>query len=313
MARYVLPTRSPEVPYERIPHEPRVTIGSGLARATRRQGAGSVQDVPVTHARSDIDVALAAVKAGAEIVRAAYGLPVTRHAKSGLDFATDADLDAESAIFGVLESARPEDTRVGEETGTTGDRTARRWLVDPLCGTLNFAAQTPLVAVNVALVDDQSVACVSADPIADEVFWTAGQSAFVRRNGSDEALAPAAETRLVDINCDGPRNKSFFGPQLLANPAFRSEFGPRVMSTTLAVAWVAAGRRAAYVSDGRFVENVHYAAGIGLCRSAGCIVTDLAGNTLEDGRGLLIAADVQTHRRLVEIIRPHLATLQLNS
>ncbi len=268
----------------------------------------------MTHAHSDMDVALSAATAGAQIVRAAYGTQVTRHAKSGLDFATDVDLEAETAILGVIESARPEDARVGEESGTTGNSSARRWLVDPLCGTLNFAAQTPLVAVNVALVDaGSSIACVSVDPIAEECFWTDGHGAYLRRNGSDEALVPAGDSRLVDINCDGPVDKAFLGPQLLADPAFRSAFGPRVTSTTLAVAWVAAGRRAAYVSDGLFNENVHYAAGIGICRSAGCVVTDLFGDPLADGRGLLVAADVETHERLAEMLRPHLADLLIDN
>ena len=263
----------------------------------------------MSHQRSDMEVALAAAQAGAEVVRAAYGTDMTRHPKSGSDFATDADLEAEHAILGVIESARPTDTRIGEESGSTGTSSARRWLVDPLCGTLNFAAQTPLVAVNVALLqeDKSTVACVSADPIANEFFWADDRGAFLRRGGSDEALTPSTQSRLVDINCDGPIDRPFLGPQLLADPAFRSAFGPRVMSTTLAVAWVAAGRRAGYVSDGLFVDNVHYTAGIALCRSAGCVITDLTGEPLEEGRGLIIAADDETHQRLVDIIHPHLA------
>lgn len=263
----------------------------------------------MSHQRPDTDVALAAAQAGAEVVRAAYGTQLTRHAKAGSDFATDADLEAEHAILGVIASARPEDARVGEESGRTGTSRARQWLIDPLCGTLNFAAQTPLVAVNVALLDEEesTVACVSADPIANEFFWADDRGAFVRRGGSDQALTPSTQSRLVDINCDGPVDKPFLGPQLLTDPAFRSAFGPRVMSTTLAVAWVAAGRRTGYVSDGLFVENVHYAAGIALCRRAGCVVTDLAGEPLQGGRGLIIAADDETHQCLVDLIRPHLA------
>lgn len=277
--------------------------------AVRASAQRGVQDVLVSHQRLDTEVALAAARAGADVVRTAYGTKSARHAKSASDFATDADLDAEHAILGVIESARPEDTRVGEESGRTGTSRTRRWLVDPLCGTLNFAAQTPLVAVNVALLDEEActVVSVSADPIANEFFWADSGGAFLRRDGSDEALTPSTQSRLVDINCDGPIDRPFLGPQLMADPAFRAAFGPRVMSTTLAVAWVAAGRRTAYVSDGLFVENVHYAAGIALCRRAGCVVTDLAGEPLEGGRGLIIAADVETHRRLVDIIRPHLA------
>lgn len=269
----------------------------------------------VSHQRSDTEVALAAAQAGAEVVRTAYGTESTQHAKSHRDFATDADLDSERAILEVIELARPEDARFGEESGRSGASGARQWLIDPLCGTQNFAAQTPLVAVNVALLDEEArtVACVSADPIANEFFWAGSGGAFMRRDGSDQALTPSTQSRLVDINCDGPVDRPFVGPQLMADPVFRASFGPRVVSTTLAVAWVAAGRRIAYVSDGLFVENVHYAAGIALCRRAGCVVSDLAGERLEDGRGLIIAADVETHQRLVAIIRPHLADVLLRS
>lgn len=264
-------------------------------------------DGAVSESRSDVEVALAAAAAGAAVVRAAYGGNLTKWAKIDLDFATNADLDAEQAILEVISEARPQDRRVGEESGQAGGSGSRRWLVDPLCGTLNFAAQTPLVAVNVALVDSKTtLAAVSADPIADEVFWADEQCAFLRRDGSDVLLRPSAESRLVDVNCDGPSDRPFVGPQVVGDPAFRSAFGPRVLSTTLAVAWVAAGRRAAYVTDGLFVDNVHFAAGIALSRNAGCVVSDLAGNPLHTGRGLIVAADAATHQQLVDIIRPHL-------
>lgn len=267
---------------------------------------GIHEDGHMTASTSDIEVALSAASAGSAVVRAAYGSELVRHAKVGHDFATNADLDAEHTILDVIAATRPGDIRIGEETGTEGGSNSRRWLVDPLCGTLNFAAQTPLVAVNVALVDSSSVAAVCADPIAGELFWTDGQRSCRRCDGTDEPLNPSPSSGLVDVNCDGPTDSPFLGPQLVADPAFRAAFGPRVTSTTLALAWVAAGRRAAYVSDGWFADNVHFAAGIDLCRSVGCVISDLAGETLNTGRGLIAAADAETHARLVEIIWPHL-------
>jgi myo-inositol-1(or 4)-monophosphatase len=262
----------------------------------------------VTEQLTDLDVALAAAAEGVRVLRASYGRHLTRHAKSGLDFATNADLEAESAILAVLAAARPDDATVGEETGASGSG-SRRWLVDPLCGTLNFAAQTPLAAVNVALLDGaRTLACVSADPLSGETFWAGTEGVFVRRDGVDEPIRPSSLSRLVDVNCDGPTGP-FLGPQLLADPTFRAAFGPRVISSTLAVAWVAAGRRAAYVSDGVFKENVHFAAGIGLCRSAGCVVSDLAGGELNTRRGIVVAADSGVHERLVAVIAPHLAAV----
>lgn len=259
---------------------------------------------------SDIEVALAAAAAGADVIRSRYGAELAHLDKSPTDFATEADLAAEDAIRNVIAAARPRDAFEGEETGAAAGDSGRRWLVDPLCGTLNFAAQTPLAAVNVALETTAGViAAVAADPIAGEVFWAAGEGAWLRRAGADHPLAPSARSLIVDVNCDGKPGVPFLGPQLLADETFRASFAPRVLSSTLALAWVAAGRRAAYVTDGRLRGSVHFTAGIALCRAAGCVVTDLAGDPIHTGRGLIAAADTETHARLRELVAPHLAAV----
>jgi myo-inositol-1(or 4)-monophosphatase len=72
---------------------------------------------------------------------------------------------------------------------------------------------------------------------------------------------------------------------MLSSPVFTRQFGPRVRSTTLALAWVAAGRRAAYVTEGDLRDSVHFAAGIALCQAAGCIVAGLHGQPLSHRSG----------------------------
>jgi fructose-1,6-bisphosphatase/inositol monophosphatase family enzyme len=259
---------------------------------------------------TDAEVALAAAVAGAAAVRCRYGTDLAPLAKSPTDFVTEADLAAEEEIHRVISAARPSDGFVGEETGTTGGHSGRRWLVDPLCGTLNFAAATPLAAVNVALDTPVGVtAAVSADPIAEEFFWTDGSGAWVRHGDTDRLLEPSPRSLIVDVNCDGKRDALFVGAQLIADQGFRDVFAPRVLSSTLAVAWVAAGRRAAYVTDGHLEGSVHFAAGIAICQAAGCVVTDFAGDPVHTGRGLIAAADQATHRQLVELLGPHLEQL----
>jgi myo-inositol-1(or 4)-monophosphatase len=254
---------------------------------------------------SDVEVAIAAAGAGAEVLRQRYGLSVVRHPKAGNDFATDADIAAEIAVRNIVRAARPDDGFVGEELGATAaaDRT---WLVDPLCGTLNFAAQTPLLAVNVALRTGSTVtAAAAADPLAGEIFWTDRSTARVRRGESDAQLTPSAQSALVDLDLDAAPGQAhqLTTVQILTSPAFARQFGPRVVSTTLALAWVAAGRRAAYVSEGDLRDSVHFAAGIALCQAAGCIVTGLHGQPLHTGvGGLVAAADRDTHAALIRII-----------
>jgi myo-inositol-1(or 4)-monophosphatase len=180
-----------------------------------------------------------------------------------------------------------------------------------LCGTLNFAAQTPLMSVNIALREAgriQAAAC--ADPVTGEMFWTDGQHACRRLGGSDVVLRPSAGTRLVDLNLDPPypNRDRFQAVRVLADPAFAAAFRPRVVSTTLALAWVAAGRRAGYVTDGHLRDSVHFSSGIALCQSAGCVITGLRGQPLHTGAGgLVAAADSETHAALIEIIGHQLA------
>lgn len=255
----------------------------------------------------DADLAIQAARAGAAVVRSHYGTPAARIAKSGWDFATAADIEAEAAILAVLRAARPEDALLAEESGLSGSAGDRRvWLVDPLCGTLNFAVHTMLVSVNVALrVDGKVVVAAAADPFAQEVFWTDGTGAWVRRAGTDQRLTPSAESALVDVNLDPPypNERVFRAARLLAQQGFAERFRPRVVSTSLALAWVAAGRRAAYVTDGQPRDSVHFAAGIALCAAAGCVVTGIDGQPWGSGLGgLVAAADAGTHAELVALI-----------
>lgn len=254
----------------------------------------------------DAAVAIAGARAGADVVRTMYGRRLTRIDKGAGDFATAADVDAEKAILEVIRAARPDDAVLGEEGGQQGAAdAARQWLVDPLCGTLNYAVGTMLVAVNVALREG---AAAVADPFSGEVFFTDGETAWGRRDGTDDVLlAPTSATRLVDVNLDPPFPSApgFRAVDLLAHPGFAENFRPRVVSTTLALAWVAAGKRAAYVTDGGDLSrSVHFAAGIALCRAAGCVVTGIDGAPVGGpGRGLVAAADEETHGLLMSMVR----------
>ena len=84
----------------------------------------------------------------------------------------------------------------------------------------------------------------------------------------------------------------------------RTRFGPRVLSSTLPLAWLAAGRRAAYVTGGDLRDSVHFAPGLALCRDAGAVVTGSLGQPLHTGaHGLVAAADAETHAAVVAAVR----------
>lgn len=259
----------------------------------------------------DADLAIAVAEQGAAVVRRRFGTALQRLDKGAGDFATNADIEAERAMIALLRRERPEDTILGEESGhTAGKNQSRAWLLDPLCGTLNYAVRMSVVAVNVALRIDQRLGTAAvADPFTGEIFWTDGVTASVRAAGGDAPLRPSGSSTLVDLNLDPPFSNApaFKVATLTADPDFARAFRPRVVSSSIALAWVASGQRAAYVTDGDVRDSVHFAAGIAVCQAAGCVVTDLQGRAWGGGAmGLLAAADPETHRTLSSLIREYL-------
>jgi myo-inositol-1(or 4)-monophosphatase len=256
----------------------------------------------------DVQLAISAATAGAEVVRSWYGRETSRFDKGLGDFATEADLASEEAVHAAIRTARPDDAFRGEETGHTGPEDAARvWLVDPLCGTLNFAAGTSMFAVNVALrADGQVTAAASAEPVTGDLFWTDGVRAHRRTpDGTDHPLVPDPRCHLVDIDlwAQGRDPSTLTGYRLLGNRDFHLGFDPRMSSTSLALVWLAAGRRGGYVVDGDVHDSVHYAAPLALCRAVGCTLTALDGGPLErPGAGLVAAADADVHRRLLTLL-----------
>jgi myo-inositol-1(or 4)-monophosphatase len=114
-------------------------------------------------------------------------------------------------------------------------------------------------------------------------------------------VAPDPGSLLVDVDLDHPRGGDAL--HLLADATFRRDFSPRVGSSTLAMTWLAAGRRAAYVHEGDLRDNVHFAAPIAIAEAAGCVVTGIHGQPLHTApHGLLAAADAAIHARLLALV-----------
>lgn len=260
---------------------------------------------------NDIELAVALAETGAKIVRLRFGTKLQRLDKGAGDFATNADIESENAMLALLSQERPQDAVLGEESGQSGaDSSRRTWLIDPLCGTLNYAARMQVAAVNVTLMEEgRFIAAAVADPHAQEIYWMDGLAAYARANGQDTPLAPSSSSNLVDINLDPPYPNAtkFKTAMLIADDEFAASFRPRVVSSSIALAWVATGQRAAYVTDGDVRNSVHYSAEIALCESAGCKVTDLHGQKWGSGStGLIAAADEATHKALLSLVKKYL-------
>lgn len=128
-------------------------------------------------------------------------------AKTGpLDLVTDADETAEARLAEGLTRLFPGCAVVGEEAAAADETVLSRlathdlaFTVDPVDGTLNFAAGLPLFGVMVAaVVAGEVAAAVIHDPVKDEAALAlAGQGAWLEAaDGSRSALRVAAPAPL---------------------------------------------------------------------------------------------------------------------
>lgn len=82
---------------------------------------------------------------------------------------TEADRAAEDFLRDELARRYPADGVVGEEGGTTGGTSGRRWVIDPIDGTRSFVRGVPLFTTLLALIDESGPAVgVAHVPPLDE-------------------------------------------------------------------------------------------------------------------------------------------------
>jgi myo-inositol-1(or 4)-monophosphatase len=224
-------------------------------------------------------------------------------AKEGRDVVTTADVAAEDAIRAAVTAAHGHPV-VGEERGgEMPEAGSPYWLVDPICGTRNYAYGTMLWCVNLALVEDGEVSVgVVGDPSHDEVLVAErGHGTWALKEGQARRLLASADTRTVAVeegkSTGAVRERA---ARFMAEVVRADRWDFRSLSTTLSLPYLAAGRVSAYVVF--YVSPLHAAAGTLVASEAGAVVTEVKGApwTLAS-ETLLAAADAETHDALLAL------------
>ncbi len=253
---------------------------------------------------NDLELAIAAAAEGAEIVRNGFGVHKVVEQKGRLDPVTEIDRAAEKAIVDLLTTHRPDDGLLGEE-GSERKSTGRRWIIDPLDGTVNFVHGIPHVGVSVALYDgDTPLVGVIHDPIRDDIFAAVlGNGATY--NGDPMEVSAVSELHKSVMVTGFPYDHDEHGA------AYASVVGTvleqvngvrRLGSAALDFAWLAAGR-----FDGYWECNLgawDMAAGVLLVTEAGGIVTDAIGGPARPGVRHIVAANPHLHEKLRAMVEP---------
>jgi myo-inositol-1(or 4)-monophosphatase len=237
--------------------------------------------------------------------------------KSARDVVTDVDYRSEEMLLAAIREHYPGDAILAEESGAhrrvgyDGTAARRRWVLDPLDGTVNYANGIPFFCVSIALVaDGRPVIGVVLDPMRDDLY-TATVDGPALLNGEPVAASEkeALSDYVVSLTVIG---RGGIGRE--RRIARRIRIPRRMGSAALALAYVANGRFDACVQNGGISPWDVAAAGL-IAERAGATVSDIAGGPWWDDTKTgpnvsIVAAPQPYHGELLALLAAEGTTLQ---
>jgi myo-inositol-1(or 4)-monophosphatase len=249
---------------------------------------------------TDLEFALAIAARASEILKeGAFRSHAAAHKQAATDLVTEFDQRSEQLIVGAITQQFPGDSILAEEGGAQ-DRGERRWLIDPLDGTTNFAHGLPFFCVSIGLeIAGRPDVGVVAVPALDWIFAAArGQGATL--NG--RPIRVSATSRLSEAllatgfpydNATSPENNfDRFVHLYKCTQGVR-----RVGAAALDLCMVAAGWMDGYWE--RKLKPWDMCAGAVIVEEAGGRVTDYKGAAFSPHRPEIVASNGHIHAELV--------------
>jgi myo-inositol-1(or 4)-monophosphatase len=256
-------------------------------------------------ASDELRVAVDAARGAGDLLRSELSSPRRIAFKgSPTDLVTEMDARAEGMIVDALRRAFPDDAILAEERGSEPGRSGRRWIIDPLDGTTNYAHGVPIFAVSIALEMAGRVAVgIVFDPSRNELFTAErGRGAFV----NDRRLAVSSTATLdasllatgFPYNVRETAENNF---RQYTTFSLRTQGVRRMGSAVIYLAYVAAGRL-----DGYWELRLgpwDAAAGSLMVEEAGGRVTNLKGGALDLDAPALVASNGVIHDQMLHTLR----------
>ena len=139
------------------------------------------------------------IESGA-ILKAGFGkVTAYTNKQDQSNIVTESDFKSEETIRKLINDAYPTHNILGEEHGFEDKKSNYTWIIDPLDGTSNYAAQIPWFGVLVALVKEGKPVLSGAYlPMSNDLYLAeTGKGSF--KNG--KPLRVTAETELKNLLC----------------------------------------------------------------------------------------------------------------
>lgn len=257
--------------------------------------------------QTKLKIAKQAAEAGAEVVARAFEQGVAVRTKGVSDLVTDADLESEQAIAGVIRQAFPDHAILGEETFRDDVSAEHLWVVDPLDGTTNFAHGIPHFAVSIAYYHRGEAICgVILNPITRDCYTAArGEGALANGVPVKVSTAAALNEVLVGVGFYYDRGAMMEATLAAIGDLFREQIhGIRRFGTaSLDLVQVGMGRYAAFFEYE--LSPWDFAAGRLFVEEAGGRVTNCTGDVLPLAKTSVLASNDVLHDAVLKIVGTH--------
>jgi myo-inositol-1(or 4)-monophosphatase len=238
--------------------------------------------------------------------------PATLHYKGPKDVVTEVDGRAEEIIIGHIWRNFPEHNILAEEggvrAGNNGGNSPFTWIIDPLDGTANYAADLATSCVSIAVAENEVLKLgVVYNPFRDELFVAeAGKGATL--NGQPIQVAPTGSLDKALVCFDLGYNEEKAVQQLkeatFIRPKVRSM---RILgSAVLGLIYVAVGRFDLFYHQA--LSPWDLAAGLIILQEAGATVTDRDGQPAHYTKPSVVAATPKVHTLFFEAINEYRKT-----
>jgi myo-inositol-1(or 4)-monophosphatase len=249
------------------------------------------------------EVAIQAARQAGALLRERLGNIKNIDYKSAFNIVTDVDKASERLIIDTIKGRFPEDHILAEETGRHQGATKRRWLIDPLDGTTNFAHGYPFFCVSIGFeVDGEPELAVVYNPVSDELFSAQkGKGAYLNDRPMHVSSNQRLEQCLIATGFPPDTRTALISNMKEFNAITDLTHGVRRDgSAALDLSFVACGRL-----DGFWEAKLapwDLAAGVLLVREAGGRVTNLTGGTFDINTGHVLATNALIHDELVQAL-----------
>lgn len=260
-----------------------------------------------------LEVAVQAARRGGEVARARMGDPGYVTWKGDRDVVAQASLQVQETIVstilmefpraGILAEEGPEDAPLPVDAD-------QLWIVDPICGSLNFVQGIPHFCISIALRSEGRIRVgVVYDPSRDELFaaTTDTPSTLNGRNIVVQQISEGSEAWSgailgTDWPPSGERRRQ---ARSIVNVMVDQVLACTIMgSPALGLCNVAAGRLHAYWHLDLKIWDI--AAASLIVERAGGILTDAQGMTWLYSDGAYVASNDVIHNSLLNCIKPML-------